>query len=101
MVSLPRFTVSLSDIGEGESRSVKRIIVHPDSLKALKLCSGDVIALSQGDNGNAKKVRNGKGGIMLSLSWYFRKTYFSQDFAIGVLWPSIDVSQNGEYHVLR
>ncbi|KAG8214815.1 P-loop containing nucleoside triphosphate hydrolase protein [Butyriboletus roseoflavus] len=70
-MSVPRFTVSLSEAVEGESRCAKRVIVHTDSLKAIKLCSGDVIALSQGDNGSAKK-----------------------DFAVGVLWPSIAVSQN-------
>ncbi|KAF8549749.1 AAA family ATPase [Imleria badia] len=70
-MSIPRFTASLSEAAEGESRSAKRVIIHPDNLKALKLCSGDVIALSQVDNGNAKR-----------------------DFAVGVLWPSIDVSQN-------
>ncbi|KAF8133361.1 P-loop containing nucleoside triphosphate hydrolase protein [Boletus edulis] len=70
-MAVPRFTVSLSEAVEGESRSAKRVIVHPDNLKTLKVCSGDVIALSQADNGNAKK-----------------------DFAVGVLWPSIDVPQN-------
>ncbi|KAF8838488.1 AAA-domain-containing protein [Paxillus ammoniavirescens] len=63
-----KFTVSLA---EGESRSAKRVIIHPDSLKTLKLCSGDVIALSLANNGSAKK-----------------------DFAVGVLWPSLEVSQN-------
>ncbi|KIK98539.1 hypothetical protein PAXRUDRAFT_9477 [Paxillus rubicundulus Ve08.2h10] len=63
-----RFTVSLA---EAESRSAKRVIIHPDRLKALKLCSGDVIALSRVDDGSAKK-----------------------DFAVGVLWPSLEVSQN-------
>ncbi|KAG6375937.1 P-loop containing nucleoside triphosphate hydrolase protein [Boletus reticuloceps] len=77
-MAVPRFTVSLSEAIEGESRSAKRVIVHPDNLKTLKVCSGDVIALSQADNGNAKK-----------------------HFAVGVLWPSIDVPQNGEYHIVR
>ncbi|KAG9315516.1 P-loop containing nucleoside triphosphate hydrolase protein [Chiua virens] len=70
-MSTPKFTVSISEVAEGESRSAKRVIVHPDSIKTLKLCSGDVIALSQADNGNAKK-----------------------DFAVGALWPSIDLAQN-------
>ncbi|KIJ14936.1 hypothetical protein PAXINDRAFT_155829 [Paxillus involutus ATCC 200175] len=68
LMPVARFTVSPA---EGESRCAKRVIIHPDSLKTLKLCSGDVIALSLADNGNAKK-----------------------DFAVGVLWPSLEVSQN-------
>jgi len=64
-MAAPRFTVSLSEVAEGESRSAKRVIVHPDSLKTLKLCSGDVVALSQVDNGNAKKVRKGGAGNTL------------------------------------
>ncbi|KAF9220516.1 AAA-domain-containing protein [Gyrodon lividus] len=71
MLSITRFTVSLSEAAEGEFRAAKRVIIHPDSLKTLKLCSGEVVALSQADNGSAKK-----------------------DFAVGVLWPSIEVSHN-------
>ncbi|KAF9234685.1 P-loop containing nucleoside triphosphate hydrolase protein [Melanogaster broomeanus] len=70
-MSVARFTVSLSKAAEGESRAAKRVIIHPDDLKTLKLCSGDVVALSLVDNGNAKK-----------------------DFAVGILWPSLEVSQN-------
>ena len=71
-MSVPRFTVSLSEATEGESRSAKRVIVHPDSLKTLRLCSGDVVALSPVDNGNAKKVRMGGAENTLPLlPWYF------------------------------
>lgn len=66
-MSVPRFTVFLSEAVADESRSARRVIVHPDILKTLKLCSGDVIALSQGDNGSAKKVRNSGTGNPLPL----------------------------------
>lgn len=91
-MTVPRFTVSLSEALEGESRSAKRVIVHPDSLKALKLCSGDVIALSQGDNGSAKKVRNDGAGNPLPLPpWYFRKTYFPPDVTGLCSWGPVAV----------
>ncbi|KIJ60305.1 hypothetical protein HYDPIDRAFT_117401 [Hydnomerulius pinastri MD-312] len=70
-MSVTKFTVALYEAAEGESRAARRVIVHADSLKTLRLCSGDVVALSQADNGNAKK-----------------------EFAVGVLWPSVEVSQN-------
>jgi AAA family ATPase len=46
-------------------------VVHASILKASKLCSGDVVALSEADDGNTKK-----------------------DFAIGTLWPSLDIPQD-------
>jgi AAA family ATPase len=46
-------------------------VVHASILKASKLCSGDVVALSEADDRNTKK-----------------------DFAIGTLWPSLDIPQD-------
>ncbi|KAG1884034.1 P-loop containing nucleoside triphosphate hydrolase protein [Suillus subluteus] len=72
-VSMPKLTVQRSApaaIGTGV-RAIRRVVVHAGILKASKLCSGDVVALSAGDDGNTKK-----------------------DFAIGTLWPSLDIPQD-------
>ena len=73
-MSPPSFTVSLSEVADGESRKAKRVIIHTDNLKSLKLCSGDVVALSQVDNGSSEKVRIGGAGNTWP-PWYFRMTY--------------------------
>ncbi|KAG1836114.1 P-loop containing nucleoside triphosphate hydrolase protein [Suillus subalutaceus] len=72
-MSMPKLTVQRSApaaIGTGV-RAIRRVVVHASILKASKLCSGDVVALSAGDDGNTKK-----------------------DFAIGTLWPSLDIPQD-------
>lgn len=73
-MSMPKLTVRRSApaaIGTG-TRAIRRVVVHANILKASQLRSGDVIALSEADDGTTKK----------------------QDFAIGTLWPSLDVPQD-------
>ncbi|EGO23346.1 hypothetical protein SERLADRAFT_438665 [Serpula lacrymans var. lacrymans S7.9] len=69
-ISSIRFTVKPAHLG-AEFRAARRVIIHSDILKTSKLYSGDVVALSEADNGKAQK-----------------------DFAVGVLWPSLDISQD-------
>ncbi|KAG2127049.1 P-loop containing nucleoside triphosphate hydrolase protein [Suillus cothurnatus] len=70
---MPKLTVRRSPPAAIESgvRAIRRVVVHAIILKASKLCSGDVVALSEADDGNTKK-----------------------DFAIGTLWPSLDIPQD-------
>ncbi|KAH7927650.1 AAA-domain-containing protein [Leucogyrophana mollusca] len=63
--------IGLAEVGDIGSRAARRVIVHADTLKSSKLFSGDVVALSEADNGNAKK-----------------------NFAVGVLWPSLEIPQH-------
>ncbi|KAH7885147.1 P-loop containing nucleoside triphosphate hydrolase protein [Phlebopus sp. FC_14] len=70
-MSAAGFTVHLCKSEEGGSRAARRIVVNADRLKTLKLCSGDVVALCGADNGTTKEA-----------------------FAIGVLWPSLELPQN-------
>lgn len=72
-MSMPKLTVRRSPPAAIESgvRAIRRVVVHASILKASKLCSGDVVALSEADDGNTKK-----------------------DFAIGTLWPSLDIPQD-------
>lgn len=73
-MSMPKLTVQRSapgTIGTGV-RAIRRVVVHASVLKASQLRSGDVVALSEADDGNTKK----------------------QDFAIGTLWPSLDIPQD-------
>ncbi|KAG1810902.1 P-loop containing nucleoside triphosphate hydrolase protein [Suillus subaureus] len=70
---MPKLTARRSApavIGTGV-RAIRRVVVHASILKASKLCSGDVVALSEADDGNTKK-----------------------NFAIGTLWPSLDIPQD-------
>ncbi|KAG2038831.1 P-loop containing nucleoside triphosphate hydrolase protein [Suillus americanus] len=72
-MSMPKLTVRRSaPTAIGTSvRAIRRVVVHASVLKASKLCSGDVVALSEADDRNIKK-----------------------DFAIGTLWPSLDIPQD-------
>lgn len=49
-VSTKTFTVELSDLTETTYHAARRLILHPEVLKAVKLCTGDVVALARGDN---------------------------------------------------
>ncbi|KAG1794579.1 P-loop containing nucleoside triphosphate hydrolase protein [Suillus plorans] len=72
-MSMPKLTVRCSApaaIGTGV-RAIRRVVVHASILKASQLCSGDVVALSGTDGKITKK-----------------------DFAIGTLWPSLDIPQD-------
>ncbi|KAI6110568.1 AAA-domain-containing protein [Pisolithus croceorrhizus] len=69
MTSL-KFTIGLSDADDSDHRAARRVIVHPDVLKASKLCSGDVVALRQVDS------------------------IIDKHIAVGVLWPSLDIPPN-------
>ncbi|KAG1814126.1 P-loop containing nucleoside triphosphate hydrolase protein [Suillus variegatus] len=72
-MSMPKLTVRCSApaaIGMGV-RAIRRVVVHASILKASQLCSGDVVALSGADVKITKK-----------------------DFAIGTLWPSLDIPQD-------
>lgn len=73
-MSMPKLTVLRSTptaIGTSV-RAIRRVVVHASILKASQLRSGDVVALSEAGDGDTKK----------------------QDFAIGTLWPSLDVPQD-------
>ncbi|KAG1739442.1 P-loop containing nucleoside triphosphate hydrolase protein [Suillus paluster] len=72
-ISMPKLTVQRDEPAASEMgiRAIRRVIVHASTLKASQLRSGDVVALSEVDDGNTKK-----------------------DFAIGTLWPSLDVPQD-------
>jgi hypothetical protein len=53
-LTLGRIDPATSEIG---IRAIRRVIVHASTLKASQLRSGDVIALSEADDGKTKKVR--------------------------------------------
>ncbi|KAG0701900.1 P-loop containing nucleoside triphosphate hydrolase protein [Suillus ampliporus] len=76
-MSMPKLTVWRNEPAASETgtRAIRRVIVHASTLKASQLRSGDVVALSEADDGNTKK----------------------QDFAIGTLWPSLDVPQDAVF----
>jgi len=51
---LRTFTVELNDNSEHIPRAARRVIFNHDFLKAAKLCTGDVVALSSGENSEKK-----------------------------------------------
>lgn len=58
-MSMPKLTVRRSApaaIGTGV-RAIRRVVVHASVLKASQLRSGDLVALSEADDGSIKKVR--------------------------------------------
>ncbi|KAJ3515828.1 hypothetical protein NLJ89_g1506 [Agrocybe chaxingu] len=64
------FTVKVNEGSENQPRAVRRVIFNSEFLKYAKLCTGDIVALSSGDSSASKK-----------------------DFAVGVVWPSLDLPQ--------
>ncbi|KAK0201465.1 AAA family ATPase [Desarmillaria ectypa] len=64
------FRIELSDTQHYAYHAARRVILHPEVLKTVKLCTGDVVALSSGDTLDIVK-----------------------DFAVGIVWPCTDVSQ--------
>ncbi|KAL4264713.1 AAA family ATPase [Pleurotus pulmonarius] len=65
------FTVSLHEGLETVHRAARRVICNTEFLKAAKLSAGDVIAIAGGSDLTPEKV-----------------------FAVGVVWPSMDLSQD-------
>ncbi|KAJ7134465.1 AAA-domain-containing protein [Mycena epipterygia] len=61
MAALPSFTVSQSDC---TARAARRVVFNAETLKAAKLSTGDVVAISARD---------------------------SKDFAVGIAWPSLEL----------
>ncbi len=55
-ISSRSFQVELSDLKETVYHAARRLILHPEVLKAVKICTGDVVALSNGDNLDIVKV---------------------------------------------
>ncbi|KAG7444103.1 AAA-domain-containing protein [Guyanagaster necrorhizus] len=64
------FKIELLDTQDYAYHAARRVILHPEVLKAVKLCTGDAVALSSGDTLDIVK-----------------------DFAVGIVWPCTDVSQ--------
>jgi hypothetical protein len=58
LLSSKRFVVKVADSSEETARTSRRLIVNADIVKATKLCTGDVIALSDCDN-----VKVGPDGV--------------------------------------
>ncbi|KAF8959182.1 P-loop containing nucleoside triphosphate hydrolase protein [Flammula alnicola] len=64
------FKVEVHEGSENIPRAARRLIFNSDFLKTAKLCTGDIVALSSGDNSGSRK-----------------------EFSVGVVWPSLDLSQ--------
>jgi AAA family ATPase len=61
LLSSKRFVVKVADSSEETARTSRRLIVNADIVKAAKLCTGDVIGLSDCDN--VKDVKVGPDGV--------------------------------------
>ncbi|KAF5374178.1 hypothetical protein D9615_008879 [Tricholomella constricta] len=69
-----KFTVESDDSAGHVARAARRVIFNPDVLKSAKLCTGDIIALSNGDGAISRK-----------------------DYAVGIAWPSLEMSQDSVF----
>ncbi|KAH9480068.1 ATPase family gene 2 protein [Psilocybe cubensis] len=65
------FNVEVTEGIEYVPRAARRVIFNSDFLKAAKLCTGDIIAICKADDHGSRKK-----------------------FALGVVWPSLDLSQD-------
>jgi len=72
------FTVQLNDNSEHIPRAARRVIFNSDFLKAAKLCTGDVVALSSAEN-SEKKVGI-KFPDLASLHYYTHGTPLTRPF---------------------
>lgn len=52
-----KFNVGLADESETLARAARRVIFSADVLKNAKICTGDMVALSNGSNLASAKVR--------------------------------------------
>ncbi|EKM47994.1 uncharacterized protein PHACADRAFT_214999, partial [Phanerochaete carnosa HHB-10118-sp] len=68
-ISVRTFTVRLVKAEESFSRASRRILVHADVLRAVKIVAGDVLALASSDDKSDEKY-----------------------FSIGIAWPIVDGS---------
>jgi AAA family ATPase len=92
-MSSKSFVISLADQNEAEVRAVRRVVVNAEVLKALKLCSGDIVALMGTEDltkVTASRINNST----------CTKSPALQTFAVGVVWPSLEISAEGEHHKL-
>ncbi|PPR06044.1 hypothetical protein CVT26_007490 [Gymnopilus dilepis] len=64
------FKVEVNADSDYAPRAARRVILNSDFLKAAKLCTGDLVALSSVDNSGSTKK-----------------------FAVGVVWPSLELPQ--------
>ncbi|KAF8187739.1 AAA family ATPase [Pholiota molesta] len=67
------FKIELHEGSENIPRAARRLIFNSDFLKSAKLCTGDIVALSSADNSSSDSKK---------------------EFAVGVVWPSLDLSQD-------
>lgn len=51
-----KFVIGLANFSEPTHRAARRVIINADVVKAVKLCAGDVVALSDSDNVDNTKV---------------------------------------------
>ncbi|KAG6335316.1 hypothetical protein ID866_3779 [Astraeus odoratus] len=56
-MTVMKFTATLFNATDNDHRVAKRIVLHADALKSLKLYSGDVVALSPVNTTRSKQVR--------------------------------------------
>ncbi|KJA16309.1 hypothetical protein HYPSUDRAFT_47520 [Hypholoma sublateritium FD-334 SS-4] len=64
------FKIALHDGAENIPRSARRLVLNADFLKAARLCTGDIVAISSAEQGPIKA------------------------FAVGAAWPSLDLAQD-------
>jgi AAA family ATPase len=60
-ISSRRFTVESDQTAEHTFRAARRLIFNADALKSTKLCTGDIVAISNGD-----KAAPGKVGLIVT-----------------------------------
>ncbi|KII87583.1 hypothetical protein PLICRDRAFT_690240 [Plicaturopsis crispa FD-325 SS-3] len=71
-LSATKFVVGLAEFSDEAPRSTRRVILNADTLKACRICAGDLVILT-----NRDKIKDIKS-----------------EFAVGCAWPSLDVEKD-------
>lgn len=92
-LSATKFVVGLAEFSDEAPRSTRRVILNADTLKACRICAGDLVVLSNRDK--IKDIKSASRAVICNL----RVLISSQEFAVGCAWPSLDVEKDGEYPI--
>jgi len=90
MTTTKIFTAELNQSSEHLPRAARRIVVNSEFLKASKLSTGDLVALSSVETSGSRNLQVNSYYALYPSS----KLSLRQKYAVGVIWPSLDIAQD-------
>lgn len=93
LLATRKFNVEAVESLESVSRAARRIIINADILKQAKVYAGDVVGLSSADSHKVpQKLSDDRSRMHEPTD---QACFSLQAFAVGVAWPSSELSQDG------